>query len=148
MNPPADQQDCQGRWARPLEIIGHARRNTHDHDGLPFVLRRDQFNRVAPRDSRGCEPARSGPVRRRGRAIIRIATLLAPCATAIFSQPGLSCSGARSKHHGGLGVRNSSRQRRRLLMKPHAHYPMPTRPDRPNRAHWNKSKPQYKEAKI
>ena len=67
------------------------------------MLQRNQFNLVAPRDSRGCEPARSGPVRRRGRAIIRIATLLAPCATAIFSQPGLSCSGARSKHHGGLG---------------------------------------------
>ena len=58
----------------------------------------------APRNSRGCEPARSGPVRRRGRAIIRIATSFAPCATLIFSHPQLSCSGARSHHHGGLGI--------------------------------------------
>ena len=67
------------------------------------MLQRDQCDLVTPRDSRGCEPARSGPVRRRGRAIIRIATSLAPCATLIFSHPGLSCSGARSHHHGGLG---------------------------------------------
>ena len=36
---------------------------------------------ITPRDSRGCEPARRGPVRRRGRAVIRIATSFALCAT-------------------------------------------------------------------
>ena len=35
------------------------------------------------------------------------ATLLSPCAATIFSQPALSCSGARSHHHGGLGGKES-----------------------------------------
>ena len=48
---------------------------------LPFVLQRDQRKSTTPRDSRGCEPARRGPVRRRGRAVIRIATSVAPCVT-------------------------------------------------------------------
>jgi hypothetical protein len=61
--------------------------------------------------------------RRRGRATIRIATSLAPCATPIFSPPGLSCSGARNHHHGWLGghLRNEGGSQRYRVMHPRPH---------------------------
>ena len=91
------------RCATVARLWGQVLQSSNYIIARPDPFDPNQFNLVTLRDSRGCEPARSGPVRRRGRAIIRIATLLAPCAATIFSQPGLSCSGARSNHHGGLG---------------------------------------------
>jgi len=77
--------------------IGSPRGPESTRSPLPFVPRRDQSHLVTSRVSLGCEPARSGPVRLRSRAMKRIATSLA-----LFRHPSSRCQGIHERGRGAI----------------------------------------------